>query len=79
MPQLALTHLQLHALRTPRHFWINSAAWSELVSIISMWPLPLIPFSGSEIRSTLPPMPFSAARYLIEARLSLAHSSLRGM
>ena len=37
------------------HFWITSATWSEFLSIIAMWVLPLMPMSGRSIRSTLPP------------------------
>ena len=40
--------------------WMSSATWSEFVSIISIWPLPVIPLSGSETQSTLPPMAASA-------------------
>ncbi len=37
------------------HFWIIWAIWSEFLSIISMWPLPVTPSLGSSHQSATPP------------------------
>jgi hypothetical protein len=59
LPRFASTHHRMRS-RSVIHFWMSSATWSEFVSIISIWPLPLMPLSGSETQSTLPPMAASA-------------------
>ena len=50
------------------HFWIIWAIWSEFLSIISMWPLPVTPSSGSSHQSATPPAARSASRIALRRR-----------
>ena len=43
------------------HFWIICATWSEFLSIICMWPLPVTPSFGSSHQSATPPSARSAS------------------
>ena len=45
----------MRALRVIRD-WMTPATWSELVSIITMWLLPLMLIFGRSMNSTIPPI-----------------------